>query len=170
MTYFIGDLHLFNQDMLLMENRPYKNVDEMNIDIVKKINSTVGANDTCYLLGDVADCDDEVLIGVFLDKIKCHKKMVMGNHDIPHVDFYRRYFGADFSENPIILNNFWMISHEPMYVTMRIPYANVFAHVHQSPMYRSVSPRSFCVSWDRLGGIPVSFEHIMEEVRKANGN
>ena len=69
---------------------------------------------------------------------------------------------------PIVYKDFWLVSHEPMYVNRNAPYANIFGHIHSNPEYRSVSPRSFCVSVERTGYKPVSFEEIAEAVIKAD--
>ena len=166
MEYFVGDTHFYNKEILRYDNRPYHSVEEMNLDIISRINLLITPQDICWFVGDIADCDDEQKIAEFLDKINGQKRMILGNHDIAHLDFYRNYFGSHFYEYPIILDEFWMVSHEPMYVTLNAPYANIFAHVHNNPMYKTISPRSFCVSWDRWNR-PVSFDEIKDNVRKA---
>ena len=55
----------------------------------------------------------------------------------------------DIMKFPIVHDQFWIISHEPMFVSEAAPYANIFAHVHLNPMFVDVSSRSFCSSTER---------------------
>ena len=38
---YISDLHIFHNNILLFDDRPFKNVDEMTEEIVKRWNSAV---------------------------------------------------------------------------------------------------------------------------------
>ena len=91
----------------------------------------------------------------------------MGNHDIPFVKDLKNN-GIEIYEYPIVFNNFWILSHEPMYVSENSPYANIFGHIHNNPMYLTVSSRSYCVSIERNGYKPICFDYIKERVRKEN--
>ena len=45
---------------------------------------------------------------------------------------------------------------------------NIFGHIHNNPMYLTVSSRSYCVSIERNGYKPICFDYIKERVRKEN--
>ena len=91
--------------------------------------------------------------------------LIAGNHDMPYLDFYKRH-GVTVIEYSIVYHNFWIISHEPMYVTVNSPYANIFAHVHNNPMYNTVSSRSYCVSAERIRYTPILLSEVMKTVRE----
>lgn len=54
MIYFTSDLHLGHRGIIEMQNRPFKNVEEMNRVIVDNYNEVVHKNDTVYFLGDIS--------------------------------------------------------------------------------------------------------------------
>ena len=48
-----------------------------------------------------------------------------------------------------------------------MPYANLFGHVHNSPIIRDFSAQHFCVSVERIAYTPVSFDEIRRCIREA---
>lgn len=164
-TFFIADTHFGDENILKYEGRPFASVDSMNKTMIRNWNSVVSEADTVFVVGDlISDLSYLSLI----DELKGHIKLIVGNHDIPFIDELSKYKGIEVIDYPIILDGFWMISHEPMYVSENMPYANIFGHIHNNPMYLTVSSRSYCVCVERNNFTPVDFEYIKERVRKEN--
>ena len=88
------------------------------------------------------------------------KILVMGNHDEHTPNWYRECGFEEVSRFPVIYENFWILSHEPMYVNTNMPYANIFGHIHSNPIYKTVSNQSACVSVERIDYRPVEFSEI----------
>ena len=160
MIYFIADTHFHSND--IAKQRGFKNYKEMDKIIIENWNNTVTSQDTVYILGDMfEDC----VRADYLSQLKGYKILIVGNHD---------YISDDDKDNlelidyPIIFNEFWILSHKPMYVTESAPYANIFGHVHNNPMYKTVSSRSYCVSAERINYTPISFEEIKRQVMAEN--
>lgn len=165
--FVIGDLHYFDTNIILYGPRDFDSVEEMNQFMIDHWNSVVTNNDTVFVLGDFFDfdnCTDDEMCSV-LDNLQGNIILIAGNHDRGHLDRIRNY-GIEVIEYPIIKDGFWFLSHEPMFVTEAAPYANIFAHVHLNPMYRTVSTRSFCVSAERIGYTPILLSRVKELVRK----
>jgi hypothetical protein len=59
-----------------------------------------------------------------------------------------------------------MVSHFPQYVNDAFPYANIFAHVHNNPIYNSFGKRHFCVSAERINYTPISFDESFAKMKK----
>ena len=92
--------------------------------------------------------------------------LIAGNHDKNNLDFYKKECGLEVYNYPIIIDDFWILSHEPMYVSQQSPYANIFAHVHNNPLYTTVSTRSYCVSAERISYKPINFKTIKQRILK----
>ena len=45
-----------------------------------------------------------------------------------------------------------------------MPYANLFGHIHNSPLFKDYSNHHFCVSAERINYTPISLEEIIEKV------
>lgn len=82
--FYTSDLHLGHKNILEYEHRPFKDVDDMTEEIIKKWNNKIGKHDFVYILGDFA------LKNQYMNKAKileCFKRLngikilVKGNHD-----------------------------------------------------------------------------------------
>lgn len=162
--FMIADTHFGDENIIKFEGRPFKSVEDMNKTMIENWNSVVSDEDTVFVLGDfISDASCLPII----DNLKGNIKLILGNHDIPFVKDLKNK-GIEIYEYPIVFNNFWILSHEPMYVSENSPYANIFGHIHNNPMYLTVSSRSYCVSIERNGYKPICFDYIKERVRKEN--
>lgn len=161
MTFFIADTHFDDENIIIYENRPFDCVSDMNRGLISYWNDTVGADDEVYVLGDFG-CDTKENLGKILSQLNGRKYLIKGNHDIYSNDVYRQCGFAEVYDKPIILDGFWILSHEPLYVSQHMPYANIFGHVHGSPIYKDFSAHHFCVSVEReqVDYRPVSFDKI----------
>lgn len=83
MNYFTSDLHFFHENIISFCNRPYGNVDAMNWDIVRTINTYCTSDDTLYILGDYSfkvNQEREAIIRLG-NAIKARRVLIEGNHD-----------------------------------------------------------------------------------------
>ena len=159
--YLIADLHFGSQNIINMCRPKFKNTDEMDNFIIKRWNSTVKDEDIVYVLGDVGNLNR-------VKELKGHKILIRGNHDqFSHETAIKNGF-VTMIDCPIVLDNFFILSHEPQFVSKNAPYANIFGHVHDNPMYKTVSRRSFCVSVERIEYTPILFSQIKTAMRKAS--
>ena len=158
-VYIISDMHFDDKFILSYENRPFDTVDEMNQTILENWNTTVKEEDVVYVLGDVGS-------ETYISRLNGIKYLVKGNHDTQDNEQYRKCGFREVYDLPVILEDFWILSHEPMYVNSNMPYANLFGHVHANPIYRSVSPQSFCVSVERIGYKPVLLSEIKRQIQE----
>ena len=154
-TFFIGDLHFGDEDIIFFEGRPFTDVDGMNEYIITRWNDKISDNDTVFILGDIGEIS-------YLEKMKGFKCIIRGNHDIFLATELDKYSGIMNVYNfPIIINNYFILSHEPMYVNKCMPYMNIFSHVHGSPIYSDYSRWHYCVSAERIDYTPISLKEII---------
>lgn len=156
--FFIADTHFDDENILRYENRPFDSVDSMNTTIISNWNSVVKKTDEVYVLGDIGTT-------TFIKSLNGKKYLVKGNHDVKSNAFYRQIGFEEVYDCPIIIEGFWILSHEAIYINKNMPYANLFGHVHNSPIVRDYSSRHFCVSVERILYTPVSFNYIKKKVR-----
>lgn len=169
--YLISDTHFGDKGSILKyEGRPFRDGYDMNEQLIANWNRVAGQEDTVYHLGDFACGMSRDEIKGILDRLNGHKILVIGNHDRDFTNRLWMEMGFDeVSYLPVILDEFYILSHEPMYVNIYSPYANIFGHVHGNPMYADVSARSFCACVERTGYAPVALDEIKRAIAAENG-
>lgn len=166
-VFFIADTHFGDKDILRYENRPFNNVGEMDKVIIDNWNSVISNDDTCFIVGDYSFYGRNKTIEI-TQGLNGHKCLILGNHDNENEEFYMDCGFEMVSRYPIVYDDFWIVSHKPVYINENMPYANIFGHVHKNPIYSDYSSRSFCVCSDRINFTPVNFEKIKELVKSMN--
>lgn len=164
--YMIADTHFYNNgDIIRYEKRPFKDAEKMNHDLIINWNKIITNDDVVWHLGDFSDSSDMEKNKTLLNMLNGHKKLVMGNHDRNRS--VAEWMDAGFEEVyplPVILDDFFILSHEPSYVNLSSPYANIFGHVHGNPAYKDYSSRSYCVCVERINNRPVLLDDIKETI------
>lgn len=91
--FFCSDLHVFhnpNWENPLWKMRGYNSVEEMNRDIIDKINAKVGADDVLFHLGDLALNSTAEKTKSFLSQIVCQNIYhLFGNHHGSDYSIYK---------------------------------------------------------------------------------
>lgn len=154
MIYIIADTHFGDDNIKLFENRSVS-----DREMIDRWNDSVSNDDVIYVLGDFA-IPEKKYIEETLQKLNGYKILVKGNHDCLS---YKDYLDVGFDEvyfHPIIVDNFWIMSHEPLYMNNSMPYANIFGHVHKNPIYKDYSKHHFCVCVERINYTPIPFDDI----------
>ena len=162
MIFFIADTHFSEENIMQYENRPFESAAAMNMEIVSRWNSVVSEEDEVYVLGDFGATGQEALM---LGQLKGKKFLVKGNHDTRSNQYYREAGFAEVYDHPVIIKDFWILSHGPLYVNTNMPYANLFGHVHNSPIIKTFSRQHYCVSVERIDYTPISFDEIISVIR-----
>jgi calcineurin-like phosphoesterase family protein len=162
-TWFIADTHFSHNNILKYENRPFDDIMDMNNKLIAYWNSTVKNDDKIFILGDFALCKKETIKEI-VEQLHGYKVLIMGNHDQLSPKSYIELGFNEVSRYPVILEQFWILSHAPMYLNESMPYANIFGHVHSNPEYKDYSAQSICVSVERahMNYRPISFNKVKE--------
>ena len=79
-VYATSDWHCGHENVLVFDQRPFKDLDHMHRVLVNNYNSTVGPEDVCYFLGDMGLCKGETLASI-IQQLNGTKVLVLGNHD-----------------------------------------------------------------------------------------
>lgn len=122
-TFFTADLHLGHARIIELCNRPFRDVEHMNQELVANWNAHVKHNDLVYILGDLAMGTIEESLQL-VKTLNGSKFLVPGNHDRVWPDYHRkgvkpadviRYTAAGLIIlDPItIYRNDWILCHFP---------------------------------------------------------
>ena len=162
-TFFIGDTHFGHGQVIGFEGRPFTDWQEMDEILIRKWNDTVTDEDRVFMIGDFSFHGEEMTREIG-SKLRGHKILVKGNHDEGTEAFYRQCGFESVYSFPIVLDGFWLISHEPLYLNKNMPYANIYGHVHGNEMYKDVSQHSFCACVERNDYAPVEWGEIKRKM------
>lgn len=164
--YFIADTHFGGENIRRYEKRPFETVSEMDEKLIENWNRVVSKEDTVYVLGDFSDYADEGKDAEILGRLNGIKILIMGNHDRHRTPQEWRKLGFhECYQMPVIHQGFFMLSHEPLYINMNMPYANFYGHVHGNPSYKDACKQSVCVSVERVDYTPVEFEVLRKRMK-----
>jgi calcineurin-like phosphoesterase family protein len=100
--FFTSDLHFGHKNIIKYCERPYQNVDEMNIELRTNWNLKVGKNDVVFVIGDFAFAKEAVLSDLIWS-LNGKIYLVPGNHD--NLDEY----GKIMSKNPALKEKFVIV-------------------------------------------------------------
>jgi calcineurin-like phosphoesterase family protein len=160
MIYFISDTHFNHNFILHYSNRPFDNLKKMEEEIIKNWNETVKDEDEIYILGDFSFGDKAFDLGL-LRSLNGIKKLIIGNHDKKHKEVVAYWRVAGFEEvflNPIVLDNYFILSHEPINgINNTQIFANIHGHTHEICL---TNGNYFNVSVEAIGYKPISFDFI----------
>ena len=107
--FFIADTHFGHKNIIEYENRPFLTTEEMDNALIVNWNKTVKKTDKIFILG---------------------------NHDKDYSYAWWNSSGFDMvCAYPIIIDEWFILSHEPLYTNTNMPYVNIFGHVHGNPQY-----------------------------------
>ena len=88
--YFSSDEHFGHARIIEYTNRPFKNVDEMNKELIRRFNERVKDDDTCIIVGDFCFKNSPggkegeglpVHAKNYIKQLNGYKVFVRGNHD-----------------------------------------------------------------------------------------
>ena len=86
-VFFTSDTHFGHKNIIKYCNRPYTNIDEMNLALVHNWNSVVKADDIVFHLGDFAFMKEEKKVLDLIWSLNGHIYLVPGNHD--HIENFK---------------------------------------------------------------------------------
>jgi calcineurin-like phosphoesterase family protein len=164
--YVISDHHFDHRRIIEYENRPFKDVNEMNHFMVEQWNSIVKKNDIVFHLGDFCFGKNDV-IRYWFDQLKGRKILIMGNHD-RHINHHSKFwYNIGFEEvyrYPIIYKPGIILSHEPI-DNANIRYStNIHGHCHSKRTDIIVGSNSYInISCEEVDYKPVNLDLLISE-------
>lgn len=167
--WIISDTHFGHTNIIKYCNRPYKNVEEMDEDIIQKWNKFVQPDDIVYHLGDFSLSKKDSL-SKLVSKLNGKIVLIRGNHDREN---YKAYINAGFYavyNLPVILDDFIILSHHPKFIEKNSPYINIYGHVHDSTSNETISETGACVCVERWNYEPIDLDILIQVICAKRGD
>lgn len=113
--FFTSDWHLFHNNCLNFDNRPFQSVNHMHEVIIKRFNNTVPVHGVTYVLGDVGIIKDKDKMKEIISRLNGTLVLVRGNHDKGFNAMYELGFDVVIDKAQIrIGENILTMSHCPL--------------------------------------------------------
>lgn len=125
-VYLISDTHFGDEAIIRYEKWPFEDSNDYLDTFVHTWNQTIMPEDEIYHMGDVSSLGKEKTKDI-LDQLYGHKYLIMGNHDrhLSIMDWHDIGFEKVY-DHPILIDGFVLLSHEPLYMILNMPYVNIF--------------------------------------------
>ncbi len=170
--WFTADYHLGHANIIKYCNRPFKNLEHMNSEIIRRHNSRIKPNDTVFFLGDFCFKNSKnrgeginLKAEHWINKLNGNIIFIKGNHDsnnslktiIEKIIIY--YSGK-----------YFCLVHNPEYVDIDVP-INLVGHVHDKWKFKRIRKGfSFTdainVGVDVWNFYPITINEILKEYSK----
>lgn len=79
--FYISDTHFGHDNIIKYDKRPFKDVDEMNSEMIRRWNAVVGPDDIVYILGDFCWKKQSEWYDI-VKQLAGNKVLIRGNHDL----------------------------------------------------------------------------------------
>ena len=137
MNYYTSDLHFGHSNIIDFENRPFKNVDEMNFELIRKWNNKVCDVDDVYVLGDMFHFKDVDSCLEVLNILNGKKHLIVGNHDeiiLNNPELSSKFESIDYLKDITDDGTYLVLCHYPIQVWNKkhLGSLHLFGHVHSN--------------------------------------
>lgn len=181
-VFFTSDWHFNHDKEFIWKKRGFKNVYEMNEEIVKRHNEVVKPTDIVYFLGDAmfGNIDDSIN---YVRRLHGEFYAIIGNHDTDNKRALLRSLLPNWHEIGLAnvtkenglrfyLCHYPTITAEPIeQKQLRSRTLCLYGHTHQqTKFYDNKNPYIYNVGVDSHNCYPVSIEQIISDITKKEGN
>ena len=128
--FYISDLHIGHENVIKFDDRPFKNLEEMHEEIIKRWNSVVDDGDITYLCGDILWNNSCINI---IQSLKGQKHLILGNHDRINDDIKKCFVSiSDYKkvkdgDKTVVLSHFPIVAYDGSFRGRNI---HLYGHVH----------------------------------------
>ena len=134
--FYISDLHFGHKNCLAFDNRPFKDIEIHDSEIINRWNNAVGFDDEVWILGDISWYNPSKTVEIF-NQLNGIKHLCIGNHDrkLLKSKCVRDLFAEIVDYKEITVNNQNLVlCHYPIPCFNRHYYGayHFYGHVHSS--------------------------------------
>jgi len=153
--FIISDTHFHHKNIIKYSNRPFKSVEEMNKEMIKRWNNKVGKEDIVIHLGDFALGSEKELKDL-KDSLNGTIFLLKGNHDHKII----RKTGFIIIKGCLEIGNL-IFSHNPLR-REEIPngFINIHGHIHEKESLNGIN-----FSVEKNNYEPVELEELKKSLK-----
>ena len=161
MYYFTADQHFLHKNVIKYCDRPFKDVEEMDKEIIKRHNEVVNDDDTVIHAGDFTLANTEIAVK-YIKRLKGNHIFLMGSHD-------RWLKNGKYVWKKTIEGQFIFVCHYAFRVWERSHYNswNLFGHSHSS---LEPQGKQWDIGVDNNNFYPVSFVDLKNIMKNRPDN
>lgn len=176
-VYFTSDTHFNHTNILRYCQRPFRNVDDMNEQMIANWNETVSEDDVIFHLGDFC-LGGAVEWTRILDLLNGKIYLIMGNHDLKNIrqglmgrfEHVAMQMLIEVGKRRIYLNHYPFLCFEGGYKDVW----QLFGHVHSRRANTGIDagrlqylyPTQYDVGVDNNDFRPISYEQVKRIIQK----
>ena len=175
-VWFTSDTHFCHENIMKFCSRPFKDIGEMNHELVRRWNETVPPDGVVFHLGDFAFASPGEWNDI-LGRLNGQIYLILGNHDFKQIKqgFMRRFAHVTQQMTIRVGGQSIVLNHNP-FLCYAGSYNNVwqlFGHVHSGPAshcgldhprLNMLFPLQYDVGVDNNDFRPVSFKEVKERI------
>lgn len=178
-VFFTSDFHLFHNNVLIFDKRPFVDVHEMHVAIEGGWNEVVKPNDVVIYLGDLsfARREDKASVDAILSRLNGTIHFVMGNHDkFDEIKKMSRFQSVqDYLEvrikqvdNNKTVETMFCCMHYPIYSWNKSHHGSIMVHGHShmslSELEFHKTKKIFDVGVNGWDYKPISYLQVIEKL------
>lgn len=173
MKYYISDLHFGHESVIKFDNRPFANVDEMDMTIIDNWNKRITKNDQVYILGDFA-FHNEKPFSWYLKQLNGQKHLIVGNHDrkllkdseaMGYFVSVDHYLEITDEKQRIILSHYTIAEWNGFYRQSWHIYGHIHNKIDTTYQYMRQFDKALNAAACINGYVPVTFNELIENNR-----
>lgn len=180
-VFFTSDTHFWHKNILEFCKRPFKSIEEMNEELIKRWNNKVNEDSIIFHLGDFAFCGSQQFNEI-LERLKGHIYLCVGNHDFKNLrqgymgkfEMVNLKYFLRVDDRPIILNHEPLLCYGGTYRRKEDSVWQLYGHVHSGPYNTgkdserlvNTFPSQYDVGVDNNDFTPVSYEEVKNIIEK----
>ena len=174
-VFFTSDTHFSHFNIIRYCERPYKDTDEMDEDLIRRWNERVGKNDIVFHLGDFGMVNQKKLEEI-VGRLNGRIYFVRGNHDRPWntdgiFEIVRDRMTVNIDGYVVVMSHYPLLCHGGEMLDGR-RMIQLYGHIHsRKSMSLSDKLRITGTAWNQYDvGVdnndytPVAFDEIVEKI------
>lgn len=164
MIYLTSDTHFYHTNIIEYDQRPFKDVLEMNRVIVEKWNEIVAPWDIVYHLGDFGLASEDKLREILMN-LNGQITLVRGNHDSSLTQLQEIGFVGICDEMMLKYYGYhFIMTHEPKNSYELLDgVVNIHGHTHSEERFSKKYINVCCKAWDYK---PIPLEEIIKQYKQ----